>query len=272
MSNASITLPIPQARVLVVDQASRSRSALVRSLNSLGCRVDEADPGSPALDMLKSVAYDLAVLEVCLPNMKDGVEVMRRARQMQPELCIIVLTASPSPESAIAAVKCQAADYLLKPADAGAIEAAITNALRQRAQVLRRRDLLDVMGQTLSALQGIETPQETALAPSLEHLLSAGPVTLDRKKRLVSVNGSQTPTVTLTRNETAILAHLMTRLDQVVSCRELVQAALGYTVTEQEARSIVRPHIFRLRKKLQARPGEPSLIRTMRGRGYLFSP
>ncbi|MGD9100841.1 MAG: response regulator transcription factor [Anaerolineae bacterium] len=271
MSNESITLPIPQARVLVVDQESHSRSALVRSLTSLGYRADEADSGSQALDMLKSVAYDLAMLDVCLPDI-DGVEVMRRARQMQPELRIIVLTASPSLESAIAAVKCQAADYLLRPADADEIEAAITAALQQRAQVLRRRDLLDMMGQTLSALHGIETPQETAPAPPPEGLLSTGPVTLDRKKRLASVSGSQTPTVTLTRNETAILAHLMTHPDQVISCRELVQAALGYTVTEQEARSIVRPHIFRLRKKLEVHPSKPSLIRTMRGRGYLFSP
>jgi DNA-binding response OmpR family regulator len=62
----------------------------------------------------------------------------------------------------------------------------------------------------------------------------------------------------------------MERPDQVISSRELARAALGYDVTEQEARNIVRPHIFRLRRKLEADPKEPRLVRTVRGRGYFL--
>lgn len=268
MSDQNLTSPIPEARLLVVDDERYVRAALTRSLNLMGYQADEAGSGFKALRMLQSTPYDLMVLDMRMPGM-DGVEVMRRAREIRPDLLIVVLTGHASLESAIAAVKSHAADYLLKPASLHDVGAAVAAALQQRAKSLRRQHLLEVLDQTVDALREGETPAQRP--PSLERFLVVGSVTLDSEKRLVVVSGTPSRTVELTENETCILAYLMERPDQAISTQKLASGALGYDLTEQEAQSIVRPHIFRLRQKIEADPQEPELIRTLRGRGYLFA-
>jgi DNA-binding response OmpR family regulator len=257
--------------VLVVDDEPNVRSALKRSLTLLGYRADEAGSGHQALGLLERIAYDVMVLDMRMPGM-DGIQVMQRARRIRPDLFIIVLTGHATLESAIAAVKSQATDYLLKPASIHDVAEAVANALQNRVETLRRRHLLDVMDHTLSALRGNATPARTPGAPKLDRFLHAGPVTLDCEKRLVVVGDMPARTAELTENETAILAYMMARADEVISTHELANAALGYDVTDQEAQNIVRPHIFRLRRKLEASPDDPLLICTVRGRGYLFAP
>lgn len=269
MTSQPVTPPVPEARVLVVDDEPNVRSALTRSLTLLGYRADAASSGHQALGMLQRTPYDLMVLDLRMPRM-DGVEVMQRARQERPDLLIIVLTGHATLESAIAAVKSHAIDYLLKPASLQDVAAAVATALQQRAKALRRQHLLEVMDQTLDALRESEAPEPRL--PTLERFLSAGPVTLDCEKRLAVIGDTPSRSAELTENELSILTYLMARPDQVVSSHELARAALGYGVTEHEARNIVRPHIFRLRRKLEADPKEPRLIRTVRGRGYLFVP
>jgi DNA-binding NtrC family response regulator len=107
--------------------------------------------------MLERTPHDAMVLDIRMPGM-DGAEVMSRACQLYPDLRIIVLTGHATLESAIAAVKSHAADYLLKPASVYDIAAAIARALQQRAQ------------------QG----PPRALPP--ERFLCVGPVTLDRER------------------------------------------------------------------------------------------
>ena len=150
------------------------------------------------------------------------------------------------------------------------IAVAIASALQQRAQALRREHLLDVMDRTLDALR--EGEARASRLPTPERFLRAGPVVLDSEKRLAVIGGTPSRSAELTENETSIVAYLMVRADEVISSRELARAALGYDVTDHEARNIIRPHIFRLRRKLEANPKEPRLIRTVRGRGYLFVP
>jgi DNA-binding response OmpR family regulator len=58
--------------------------------------------------------------------------------------------------------------------------------------------------------------------------------------------------------------------NKVVSCRELAREALDYDVSEREAQELVRPHLSRLRQKLEQDPSQPSLIRTIRNKGYLL--
>jgi DNA-binding response OmpR family regulator len=63
----------------------------------------------------------------------------------------------------------------------------------------------------------------------------------------------------------------MGRPGRAWSCRELARLALGYDVVGPEAVEIVRPHISRLRRRLEPDPLQPRLIRTVRGQGYLLS-
>ena len=114
----------PEARILVVDDEDRVREGLCWSLRVSGYTVDEALSGAQALALLGRGAFDLMLLDMNMPAM-DGVEVMERARRVQPDLAIIVLTGHATLDSAIAAVKWGAGDYLLKPVGVQGLQAAV---------------------------------------------------------------------------------------------------------------------------------------------------
>ena len=263
---------------MVVDDEANMRAGLRDILSLMGYYVEEAASGYEALDLLEGASYDLMVLDLQMPGI-GGVEVMRRAHKMQPDLSIIVLTAHASLESAIAAVKSDVADYLHKPFDIESLAATIAHALQERAEQLRQRQLLNLIGGALDTLDQTEKqrvpPSSPPQAPSPpappERFLHAGPLALDRQKRLVVVQSDPVRTVELTEGEAAVLAALMEQPNQVLSWSKLVQAALGYALDEQEAQNQVRLYVFRLRHKIETDPGKPRLIRTVRGRGYFLS-
>ena len=84
------------------------------------------------------------------------------------------------------------------------------------------------------------------------------------------VNGDSGRTADLTRSEVGLLAALMDQAGNVLSGRELASAMHGYDLGEQADRSAVSHCIHRLRRKIEADPSKPRLIRTVRGRGYVF--
>ncbi len=249
MHSSNTDLPITSTRVLVVDDESSVRLALTRYLNLLGFRATAAASGYQALEMLKREPYDAMVLDIRMPGM-DGIEVMRQAHQRYPHLCIVLLTGHASLESAIAAVRSHADDYLIKPAGGRDIATAIARALQDRVPQSPPRDTVP------------------------ERFVRAGPLILDRERHTVFVARSDDAdriAVPLTTSESKLLDHLMQRPDTVFCCRELAQAALGYELGDDEAQAIVRPHISRLRKKIEPDPSLPRLIRTVPGKGYYLA-
>ena len=75
----------------------------------------------------------------------------------------------------------------------------------------------------------------------------------------------------MTASEENILALLMARPGDVLSSRRIAREALNYDLNENEAKSIVHPHIVRLRRKIEQDAKRPAFIRTVRGRGYLLA-
>lgn len=262
----------PGARLLIVDDEANLRAGLRDLLSLMGYHVEEAASGQEALKLLEGEPYDLMVLDIRMPGM-DGVEVMHHARKMCPDLSIIVLTAHASLESAIAAVKSGAADYMLKPFDIEGLAATISQTLQERAEGLRHQQLLNLIGNTLDTLGQTERPAPSSPSTKIspERFLHAGPLTLDRQKRLTVIQGDPPLTVELTEGEMGILAAMMEHPNQVLSCSQLVHAAMGYELGKQESQNQVRLYIFRLRRKIEADPNKPHLIRTLRGRGYFLS-
>jgi len=280
-----------KARLLVVDDEANLRVALRKHLSLMGYHVAEAASGTEALELLDRVSYDLMVLDLHLPGI-DGVEVMKRARQVRPEMSIVVLTGHASLESAIAAVKTNAADYMLKPADIDDFAAVISRVLQERAEQVHRQHLLNAIDDALDVLRQPTTSASLSIPSSVspEHslpspepltvhpdrVLHVAPLTLDRQKRLVVMQGDPPHTAELTESEAAILGALMEHPNRVFSCVQLAHAAMGpddkHDLDEWDARSIVRPCIHRLRRKVEVAPGKPKLICTIRGRGYFYSP
>jgi DNA-binding response OmpR family regulator len=236
------------ARVLVVDDEPVPRMTVTRALNLMGYRADEAASGVEALRKLTSGYYDLMLLDLRMPGL-DGVEVLRQARTRSPDTLVIILTAHATLDSAIAAVRFGAVDYLLKPYSIRDTEAAIARALENR-----------------------QSAPEAGHAPA-RRTLQRGPLTLDLETRIATVLLPEggVRQAALTGNEAALLLHLMESPNTPFSCRDLARAPLGYDVSEPEAEDIVRPHISRLRNKIEADPTRPVLIKTIREKGYLFS-
>ena len=251
MDKGQTSVVLPGARILFVDDDVQVRRALARLLGLMGYQVDEASSGSQALQLLECGAYDVAVLDIRMPGI-DGVEVMHRARKRCPDLSIIFLTGHATVESAVEAVRSHAVDYLLKPVSNRELAAAVARALQRRPKQ--------------------EQPQVPITS---EQFMEVGIVTLDRKRQMAIVaEGDDLDgfSVKLTGSETALLACLMRRPGVAISCRELARDALDYDVSDEEASAIVRPHISRMRKKIESNPNQPRLILTIRGRCYLFSP
>ena len=274
-----------KARILIVDDEADIRNALVRILRLEGYHAEEVESGQAALDTLQRYTYDLIVLDMHMPGM-SGLEVMQYVREHYPEIYIIILTGQATLESAIVATKSDnVIDYLLKPANNEEFVNTIEIALKKRIESQRQQKLASAATQMLNALQQPQitldppvikdvssTPlQSTPLQTTTERFIHVYPITLDRQKRLMTlVDESPARVIELTRGEAAVLSTLMLNPNQILSCYELVTHALGYEINISEVESVIRPYIFRLRRKLEPNAKKPSLIRTVRRQGYRF--
>lgn len=271
------------ARLLIVDDERAIRESMSEVLRQHGYHVDVAASGPEALQQLSAATYDLMLLDMLMPGM-HGVEVMRRARALRGDLLIIVLTAHATVESAIAAVKADVVDYMLKPCSADDLKATVARALQERARQLRRQHMLKLVGEAMNMLSEPETaepagpieppgpigPAQPIGRPPAD-ILHVGPVSLDRQKRYVTLEHDPLNPIELTENEAAVLEIMMQQPDRVLSLSQLASAALGYQGMDKwTVESVVRSCIFRLRQKIEPAPDGPQLICTVRGRGYYF--
>ncbi|MFH2220260.1 MAG: response regulator [Pseudomonadota bacterium] len=103
-------------RILIVDDELIVRESIKEWLKDEGFTVETAESGSEALDHLSKQPYHLMLTDIKMPGM-NGVEVLRRARQEYPDLCVVMMTAYATVETAVEAMKIGALDYLLKPFD-----------------------------------------------------------------------------------------------------------------------------------------------------------
>ena len=102
--------------ILIVDDEKNIRMTLSQSLDSLGVETDTAGNGEEALAKLKKKDFGLILLDIRMPGM-DGMEVLRRVREVRPDIRIIMITAYGTIESAVEAIKLGAVDFLQKPFD-----------------------------------------------------------------------------------------------------------------------------------------------------------
>ncbi len=103
-------------RILVVDDELIVRESLQAWLEDEGFAVDMAASGPEALDLLSKQSYQLMLTDIKMPGM-DGVELLQKAKEDFPDLCVVMMTAYATVETAVEAMKIGALDYLLKPFD-----------------------------------------------------------------------------------------------------------------------------------------------------------
>jgi two-component system response regulator MprA len=227
------SVPVRDARVLVVDDDPDVREAVETALELEGHRVSTADDGLRALKRLGQAEFDAVVLDVLMPNL-DGFEVCRRLRAAGNRTPILILTARDSEEDRIRGLDLGADDYLVKPFALGELLA------RVRALLRRTRP-----------------PGED------ERLWFAG-LWLDPQTREAARGGRA---LELTRTEHTLL-ELFLRNPRQLLTRELIMDRV-WNYDFGPTSNPLEVYISYLRRKTEA-GGEPRLIHTVRGVGYVL--
>jgi DNA-binding response OmpR family regulator len=219
------------ARVLIVEDDEDIAQVLQRSLRLEGYEVRVAADGEAALDQSAAFNPDLVILDLGLPKL-DGMDVARRLRSAD-DVPILMLTARDALESRVEGLDAGADDYLVKPFE--------------RQELLAR----------LRALLRRRPPRGSASLVVAD--LSLNPDTHDvrRGDRLVE----------LTQREFELLEYLMRNERIVVPRQRLLEDVWGYDPFATT--NTIEVFVSNLRRKLEA-GGEPRLLHTIRGAGYVL--
>ena len=218
-------------RVLVVEDDEDIAQALQRSLRMEGYDVRTSPDGEDALEQGRTFAPDLVILDLGLPRL-DGVEVARVLRG-EDDVPILMLTARDALESRVEGLDAGADDYLVKPFERQELLA------RMRA-LLRRRP-----------------PRGSAPLRVADLLLNSDTHEVTRGERAIE----------LTQREFELLEYMMRNERIVISRQRLLDDVWGYDPFSTT--NTIEVFVSNLRRKLEA-DGEPRLLHTIRGAGYVL--
>ena len=225
-------------RILLVDDEPSLVRGLSYALVRDGYEVEVETDGEAAVTTALAHNLDLIILDLMLPKL-SGTEACRRIRAAS-DVPIIMLTARDSERDLVLGLEIGADDYVTKPFSAAELMSRV-------AALLRRRK--------------IDRVSSTGVA------LAVGGVAIDLVADKVTVDGRP---VALTPSEYKILCLLASEAGAVVSRREIMENLWGSTHVGDEHTCEV--HVSALRRKIEADPGEPQRLITVRGEGYMLTP
>jgi two-component system alkaline phosphatase synthesis response regulator PhoP len=273
------------AHILVVDDEAAIRYSVGKTLTRVGYQVSEAGSGEDALELIKEQRFDVVLTDIRMPGGLDGVELVRRIKDIDADIVVILMTAYPSLGTAVEALRLGAHDYLIKPSSSQDIRQSVAFGVERSHNLKRRRLLLDAIRSNVQELARApeEGPkvlfdEDAAEAKpanydlmadlSSTNVMTLGPLTIYPGRYQISVGDRP---IDLTPTEFDLLLYLAAHRGRVVSCHELVREVRGYAVDEAEAREVIRPHVSNLRRKLKHVGQNVDLIVNVRGIGYRLS-
>jgi DNA-binding response OmpR family regulator len=228
--------------IVVVDDEAPARELVGEYLRLHGFEVTPCDGGASLRQAIARQKPDLIVLDLNMPE-EDGLSIIRTLKQ-QTAVPIIVLTATAGAIDRVVGLELGADDYLAKPCELRELLARIRSVLRR----------MPAAGATAAA-----RPQA---------LIRFGTKWLDLQAQVLRDDrGNEYP---LAGSEFALLKAFAENPKRVLSREQLLDLA---NARDREAFDrAIDVRITRLRRKIEPDPAHPSVIRTVRGAGYLFSP
>ena len=218
-------------RVLVVEDDDAIAQVLQRSLRMEGYEVRIAGDGVAALDEAHAFLPDLVILDLGLPRL-DGVEVAKKLR-LTDDVPILVLTARDGVEARVEGLDAGADDYLVKPFERQELLARLRALLRRRPP----------RGQATLTMADLKLNPDT-------HEVTRSDRTID-----------------LTQREFELLEYMLRNERIVISRQRLLDEVWGYDPFSMT--NTIEVFVSNLRRKLEA-DGEPRLLHTIRGAGYVL--
>ncbi len=219
--------------VLIVDDDPKLLAMVRRTLSYEGFAVDTAINGKDALDKLAAQSFDVLVLDWLMPEI-NGIDVAEYLRDIDNPIPILMLTARDTVQDRVKGLDSGADDYLVKPFAPAELLARL-RALVRRAHLGGAADSLAYAGLSLNSLTR----------------------EVRRDDRLFE----------LTPKEFDLLKFMLRHPRQVLTRRQILEEVWGYDFGGED--NILEVYIGYLRKKTEA-GGEPRLIQTVRGIGYVL--
>ena len=254
---------LPATKVLVVDDERTTRMAISEALNQLGYQALAIESGEEAIRSLEQDNFQVVLLDLEMPGV-SGVDVLMAAEEIAPHTAFIVLTAHASTDTAIAALRSGAIDYLRKPSSLQHIVNAVERAAKKQQEQIQQQKAVDLLQQAMSTLH---KPESTS-APHPQHNITSlrvGAIEIDTQKQTAVY---QQQPLELTPIEYRLLHYLARHPDTVLTYAQLGQASHDMQMDEAEARSLLRIHVYRLSRKLGDKDTSP--IQNLRGRGIIL--
>jgi DNA-binding response OmpR family regulator len=229
---------MPRETVLTIEDDAPIRRGVVDALTYAGYTVLEAGDGREGCKMALRREFDLLLLDMVLPGML-GLEILREVRSARPTLPVIILSARGEENDRVSGLRLGADDYVVKPFS-------VSELLARVEAVLRRSP---------------SRPTDVDELP-----LAGGRVDFARRETVFD-DGER---VELSERELTLLRYLVHHAGRAVTREELLQ-----NVWQIDARGVstrtIDMHVARLREKLRDDPVDPSVLMTVRGKGYMLA-
>ena len=222
-------------RILLVEDDAFLAEALAEAIADQRYVVDIVTDGEAAWDQIKTLDYDLVLLDVMLPKL-DGISLCQRLRSNSYQMPILMVTARDTSTDKVIGLDAGADDYMVKPVDLPELLARIRALLRRGGA-------------------------------SLPPVLEWGDLQLDPATYEVSYQGQ---VLRLTSKEYSLLELLLRNERRILSRSVIIENIWSFENPPEE--ETVKAHIKSLRKKLRAVNAPDDLIETVHGIGYRLKP
>jgi two-component system response regulator VicR len=231
--------------ILIVEDEQAISDILAFNLVRAGYETLSATDGQTGLDMARAYNPDLILLDIMLPVL-DGFSLCRRLREEGSAVPVLMLTAREDEADKVLGLELGADDYITKP--------------------FSMRELLARVGANIRRAAADEQAPSASRPAAETEFLTAGPLTLSPSGMEVRKRGAL---LALSQREYDLLLFFMRRPGNVFSREELMRDVWNYEYYG-DLRT-VDVTIRRLREKIEDSPGNPTLLLTKRGTGYLFA-